>query len=83
MTYVTQAVIGAVVGFIGNYIPLVKNNQSTITNVALGIVGSVGGNAVAGAAGADSSNIVTTLLGGAGGSIVALLAGKLFGQKTA
>ena len=81
MTYVTQAVVGAVVGFVGNYIPLVKNNQSTITNVALGIVGSVGGNAAAGAAGADSSNIVTTLLSGAGGSIVALLAGKLFGQK--
>ena len=83
MTYVTQAVVGAVVGFVGNYIPMVKNNQSTITNVALGLVGSLGGNAVAGAAGADSTNIVTTLLSGAGGSVLALLAGKLFGQKTA
>ncbi len=81
--YITQAVVGAVIGFVGNYIPLVKNNQSTITNVALGLVGSIGGNAAAGAAGADSGNIVTTLLSGAGGSIVALLAGKLFGQKAA
>lgn len=83
MAYVTQAVIGAVVGFLGNYIPFVKNNQSTVTNIALGLVGSLGGNAVAGAAGADSGNILTTLLSGAGGSVVALLAGKLFGQKAA
>lgn len=85
MTYIIQAVVGALVGFVGNYIPLVKNNQSTITNVALGLVGSFGGNAAAGAAGmvnADSG-ILGTLLSGAGGSIVALLAGKLFGQKAA
>ena len=82
-SYIIQAVVGAAIGFIGNYIPLVKNNQTTITNVALGLVGSLGGNALAGAAGADSGNIVTTLLSGAGGSIVALLAGKLFGQKAA
>lgn len=84
MTYVTQAVIGAVVGFVGNHIPFVKNNQSTITNVALGLVGSLGGNAAAGAAGLNADGgILGTLLSGAGGSIVALLAGKLFGQKSA
>jgi uncharacterized membrane protein YeaQ/YmgE (transglycosylase-associated protein family) len=83
MSYITQAVIGAVVGFAGNYIPMIKNNQTTITNVALGLVGSLGGNAVAGAAGADGSNILTTLVSGAGGSVLALLAGKLFGQKAA
>jgi uncharacterized membrane protein YeaQ/YmgE (transglycosylase-associated protein family) len=85
MTYIIQAVVGAVVGFLGNYIPLVKNNQSTVTNVVLGLVGSFGGNAAAGAAGMinESNGILGTLLSGAGGSIVALLAGKFFGQKTA
>ena len=83
MQYITQAVIGAVVGFVGNYIPLVKNNQSTITNVALGLVGSLGGNAAAGAAGLTNpdSGLLGTILSGAGGSVVALLAGKLFGNK--
>ncbi len=82
--YLIQAAIGAVVGFVGNYIPFVKNNQSTITNVALGLVGSVGGNAVTNAAGMNpDGGILGTLLSGAGGSIVALLAGKLFGNKGA
>ena len=84
MQYVTQAVIGALVGFAGNYIPMVKNNQTTITNVILGLVGSLGGNAASTAAGLNpDGGILGTLLSSAGGSIVALLAGKLFGQKAA
>ena len=87
MTYVIQAVLGAAVGFVGNYIPMVKNNQSTITNCILGVVGSVGGNAAAGAAGVagigDGSNLLGTLGSGAVGSIVALVAGKFLGNKQA
>jgi uncharacterized membrane protein YeaQ/YmgE (transglycosylase-associated protein family) len=83
MQFLYQGIIGAVVGFIGNYIPMVKNNQSTITNVALGLVGSLGGNAATSAAGVGDGGILSTVLSGAGGSIVALLAGKLFGQKAA
>jgi uncharacterized membrane protein YeaQ/YmgE (transglycosylase-associated protein family) len=82
--YLIQAAIGAVVGYVGNYLPFVKNNQSTITNVALGLVGSVGGNAVSGAAGLNpDGGILGTLLSGGVGSIAALLAGKLFGNKAA
>lgn len=86
-SYIIQAVLGAVVGYVGNYIPMVKNNQSTITNCILGVVGSVGGNAAAGAMGVtglgDGSNLLGTLGSGAVGSVVALLAGKLLGNKQA
>ncbi len=83
--YIIQAVVGAVMGFLGNHIPVIKNNQSTITNVILGLVGSVGANAAVGAsgllAGAGTAGEVGT---GIVGSVVGLLAGKLFGAgKTA
>jgi uncharacterized membrane protein YeaQ/YmgE (transglycosylase-associated protein family) len=82
--YIIQAVVGAVVGFLGNHIPLIKNNQSTVTNVVLGLVGSVGGNAAASAAGiGDPASMVSNIGTGAVGSIVGLLAGKLFGNKAA
>jgi uncharacterized membrane protein YeaQ/YmgE (transglycosylase-associated protein family) len=79
-SYIIQAVIGAVMGFVGNYIPFVKNNQATITNVVLGLVGSLGGNAAASATGllGDSAGIGGTIGTGIVGSVVALLAGKLF-----
>jgi uncharacterized membrane protein YeaQ/YmgE (transglycosylase-associated protein family) len=83
-SYIIQAVLGAVIGYVGNYIPFIKNNQSSITNAVLGLVGSVGGNAAAGAAGlTDPTNMVSTVGTGVVGSIVGLLAGKLFGQKAA
>ncbi len=89
-SYIIQAVVGAVMGFVGNYIPFIKNNQSTIMNVVLGLVGSVGGNALAGVAGLTSA---TGLLGGMDpnvssigtgvvGSLVTLVAGKFFGKKS-
>jgi uncharacterized membrane protein YeaQ/YmgE (transglycosylase-associated protein family) len=81
-SYLLQGAVGAVIGFVGNYIPLVKNNQSTITNVVLGLVGSVGGSAAAGAAGIDlgggtMGQFGTSLVG----SVVGLLAGKLMPKK--
>jgi uncharacterized membrane protein YeaQ/YmgE (transglycosylase-associated protein family) len=82
-SYVVQAVLGAVIGYLGNYIPFIKNNQSSITNAVLGLVGSVGGNFAANAAGlTDPTNAVSTLGTGVVGSLVGLLAGKLF-NKTA
>ena len=82
MSYVIQAVLGAVIGYVGNMIPFVKNNQSSITNAVLGLVGSVGGNFAAQAGGlTDPANTVSTVGTGIVGSIVGLLAGKLFGQK--
>ncbi|MCU0341700.1 MAG: hypothetical protein MUE30_17625 [Spirosomaceae bacterium] len=82
-TYIIQAVVGAIVGFAGNYIPFIKNNQSTVTNVVLGLVGSFGGNYAANASGmmGADAGMLGTIGSGAVGSIVALLAGKLFGQK--
>ena len=78
--YIVQAVVGAVIGFIGNKIPFVQNNQSTITNAILGIVGSVGGTAAAGAAGiiANTGDAITPASVGTSvvGSLVGLLAGK-------
>jgi uncharacterized membrane protein YeaQ/YmgE (transglycosylase-associated protein family) len=80
--YIIQAVIGAVVGFLGNNIPMVKNNQTSITNAILGLVGSVGANAAATAGGlVDPTNMVASAGTGVVGSVVGLLAGKLFGNK--
>jgi uncharacterized membrane protein YeaQ/YmgE (transglycosylase-associated protein family) len=82
--YIIQAVIGAVMGFVGNNIPFIKNNQSTITNVVLGLVGSVGGNAAAAATGIlGNSGTVGEVGTGVVGSVVALLAGKLLGGNKA
>ena len=85
--YIIQAVVGAVIGFIGNKIPFVQNNQSTITNAILGIVGSIGGTAAAGATGiiATGDGITPTSVGtSVVGSLVGLLAGKLIpANKTA
>jgi uncharacterized membrane protein YeaQ/YmgE (transglycosylase-associated protein family) len=82
-SYIIQSVLGAAIGFVGNYLPIVKNNQSTITNVVLGLVGSVGGNFAAtqsGLLGADAG-LGSSIGTGVVGSVVGLLAGKLFGKK--
>jgi uncharacterized membrane protein YeaQ/YmgE (transglycosylase-associated protein family) len=83
-SYIVQAVLGAVVGYVGNYIPFVKNNQSTVVNAVLGIVGGLGGNAIGAATGLIPA-LMEGQMASAGsvgsgvvGSIVALLAGKLF-----
>jgi uncharacterized membrane protein YeaQ/YmgE (transglycosylase-associated protein family) len=84
-TYIVQAVLGAVIGFLGNNIPFIKNNQSSITNAILGVVGSVGGSAAIGATGMlpDTAGMAGTVGTGVVGSIVGLLAGKLFKSPTA
>jgi uncharacterized membrane protein YeaQ/YmgE (transglycosylase-associated protein family) len=83
-TYIINAVLGAVIGYVGNYLPMVKNHQSSITNAVLGLVGGVGAGAGATAAGFTSpDNMLGSIGTGAVGSVVGLLAGKLFGNKTA
>ncbi len=83
-SYAVQAVLGAVIGYLGNNIPFIKNNQTAITNALLGVVGSVGGNFAANAAGlTDPANTVSTIGTGVVGSVVGLLAGKLFKSPAA
>ncbi len=81
---VIQAVLGAVIGYVGNYLPIVKNNQTSITNAILGVVGSVGGSAAVNASGLlgdAASGMGGTIGTSVVGSVVGLLAGKLFGNK--
>jgi uncharacterized membrane protein YeaQ/YmgE (transglycosylase-associated protein family) len=80
MPYLVQTVVGAVIGYVGKYIPFLQNNQTMITNLVLGAVGSVGGNAAAGAAHVGDGSMLSTIGSGAVGSIAALLLGKL-GKK--
>lgn len=80
MPYLVQTVVGAVIGYAGKYVPFLQNHQTMITNLALGAVGSLGGNAAAGAAGVGDGSMLSTIGSGAVGSIAALLLGKL-GKK--
>jgi uncharacterized membrane protein YeaQ/YmgE (transglycosylase-associated protein family) len=81
-TYIIQAVLGAVIGYVGNYLPIVKNHQTAITNAILGVVGSVGGSAAVTAAGLlPDAGMAGTVGTSVVGSLVGLVAGKFFGQK--
>ena len=83
---IVNALVGAVLGFLGNKIPFVANNQTAITNAIAGFVGGVGGGIAGNAAMGGTGNpaIDATSIGsGAIGSLVAMFGTKFLPNKGA
>ena len=83
---IINAVLGAVLGFLGTKIPMIANHQSAITNALMGLVGGVGGGFAGNAvlnAGAPAELNAASIGAGVVGSLVAILAAKFLPAKSA